>query len=379
MRSLETITGRPEILQTTWLQAETAKIPVSGAGYGGKFSGYGFDSMWTDMSEIVRPTRDGIHGREYISTAVDIGQKPSFLSFNNGEIVSELPPIFSTPMPLIIDMLPDEFQIPKLDSIIADTALNTELIAIYESEKWPLPLKDNEKYLPQIAFYFRADSKMLPADILQKTRMAEIEDSGNIKDRIIELKRIHPGLVVAVRVKLDSNGINRAVELAGRNVEVIHIVADSNGSRIGSAEPLFIKDMIRTIHKTLIENGNRDDVTIIAGGGIALAEHMVKGLLCGTDLVSVELSLLVALECRLCGKCKKGHHCPAKIENVTHSYGVGRMTNLIGAWHDQMVEMMGAMGMRDARRLRGDVGRAMFFEQLEEETFGKLFGTRKQS
>ena len=38
---------------------------------------------------------------------------------------------------------------------------------------------------------------------------------------------------------------------------------------------------------------------------------------------------------------------------------------------------MGAMGMREARRLRGDVGRAMFFENLEEETFGKLFGTRK--
>ena len=29
------------------------------------------------------------------------------------------------------------------------------------------------------------------------------------------------------------------------------------------------------------------------------------------------------------------------------------------------------------RRLRGDVGRAMFFETLEEETFGKLFGKRK--
>ena len=68
----------PDIIQTTWSQAETAKIPVSGAGYRGRFSGEGFDSMWTDMSEIVRPTRDGIHGREYISTAVDIGQKPAF-------------------------------------------------------------------------------------------------------------------------------------------------------------------------------------------------------------------------------------------------------------------------------------------------------------
>jgi ferredoxin len=62
----------PQILSTTWLEAETGKVPVSGAGYRGKFSGPGFDSMWTDMSEIVRPTRDGIHGREYISTSVDI-------------------------------------------------------------------------------------------------------------------------------------------------------------------------------------------------------------------------------------------------------------------------------------------------------------------
>jgi hypothetical protein len=40
---------------------------------------------------------------------------------------------------------------------------------------------------------------------------------------------------------------------------------------------------------------------------------------------------------------------------------------------------MGAMGMREVRRLRGDVGRAMFFEQLEEESFGRLFGQRRES
>ena len=71
----------PEIILSTWFQAETGRIPVSGSGYGGPFSGSGFDSMWTDMSEIVRPTRDGIHGREYISTSVDIGRKLPQLRF----------------------------------------------------------------------------------------------------------------------------------------------------------------------------------------------------------------------------------------------------------------------------------------------------------
>ena len=36
------------------------------------------------------------------------------------------------------------------------------------------------------------------------------------------------------------------------------------------------------------------------------------------------------------------------------------------------------MGIREARRLRGETGRAMFFEDLEAETFGRLFATRVQ-
>jgi ferredoxin len=369
----------PEIIQTTWLQAETAKIPVSGAGYGGKFSGYGFDSMWTDMSEIVRPTRDGIHGREYISSAVDIGKKPPFLDLKGDSATSDLPPLISIPMPLIIDLIPARYSLPRLEAFLAETAYNTGIIAIIDSKKLPLLGRDTDKYLPHLAFYFTVGAPPLPDDIIRKTRLFELEDSEDITDRIKEVKKTYPGIIASARVELDAGGITRAVELAGSGVEVIHVVADENGSELRSENPMFIKDMIRKIHKALIENGRRDDVTIIAGGGIALPEHMAKGLLCGADLVSMELPLLIGLECRLCGECGSGHPCPAEIGEVTANYSVGRMTNLISAWHDQLVEIMGAMGMRDARRLRGDTGRAMFFEQLEEETFGRIFGTRLQA
>ena len=121
----------------------------------------------------------------------------------------------------------------------------------------------------------------------------------------------------------------------------------------------------------------RDEVTLIAGGGIALAEHMAKAIICGADVVSIDLPLMVGLECHLCDHCEPGMPCPARLEEVPLNYAAGRMVNLIAAWHDQLIEVMGAMGMREVRRLRGDVGRAMFFEDLEEETFGKLFGKRK--
>jgi hypothetical protein len=45
----------------------------------------------------------------------------------------------------------------------------------------------------------------------------------------------------------------------------------------------------------------------------------------------------------------------------------------MGAWHSQILEMMGAMGIREARRLRGETGRAIFFDEIDKDIFGKLF------
>jgi hypothetical protein len=233
-------------------------------------------------------------------------------------------------------------------------------------------------YLPNLAFLIEEGMPLPPPDRLRRTRLAEIRDSGNLEQRIRELKAIHPELVVAVRITLDQTGIERAVELGSQPfIEVLHLCADLEGNQAGVTSPRFIKDMVRQVHRKLVESGQRDGMTLIAGGGIALAEHMAKQLLCGADLVSIELPLLVALECRLCHQCVPGEACPARLDQAGFDYAVGRLTNLVGAWHDQLIEMMGAMGIREARRLRGEAGRALFFEDLEEETFGRLFGQRK--
>lgn len=366
----------PEILGTTWLQAETGKVPVSGAGYRGKFSGPGFDSMWTDMSEIVRPTRDGIHGREYISTAVDVGRKPSFLTFNGDKMTSSLSSLLSVPLPVIFDMTSPYHTLPKLEPSIIEAARRTGLIALIDSKKWPLIKDYDEKYLSHIAFHLNPDSHDIPEEILNKTRLVEIPDSNLIDRHIDVIRNIKPDIVVSVRVPLTPQSIDRSMELSGINVEVIHLVADQNGNETGSKNPRFIKDMIREIHGRLIKDEKRDEVTIIAGGGIGLPEHLAKAMICGADLVSINLPLLIALECRLCNSCKPGDYCPAALDkDIDIDYGAGRMTNLMGAWHWQLVEVMGAMGMREARRLRGDVGRAMFYEELQNEIYGPIFST----
>jgi hypothetical protein len=52
--------------------------------------------------------------------------------------------------------------------------------------------------------------------------------------------------------------------------------------------------------------------------------------------------------------------------------------NLMGAWHSQLIEVLGAMGIREVRRLRGEVGRAMFLEDIAREAFGDLCRVSRQ-
>jgi ferredoxin len=368
----------PDIIATTWNQAETAAVPVSGAGYRGKFSGTGFDAMWTDMSEIVRPTRDGINGREYISTGVDIGRKPHNLNFEKGGLMTAMPPLVDIPVPVIIDMMPGRYFFPHLVPIFAAVAAKSGSMVIIDWKNHDLLGAEKDKYLNNIIFYIGKDGALPPADILRKVRLIEIADGADNEKRIKELKTISPSLVAAVRVELNADGVARALELAHKPyIEVLHVVADINGNQTGVEKPRFIKEMMREIHTALVKDGIRDEITIISGGGIALAEHMAKQIICGADLVSIDMPLLIALECRLCHSCRDGFACPADIEKAPADYSIGRMTNLLGAWHHQLLEAMGAMGIREARRLRGETGRALFFEDLEEDTFGRLFGKRK--
>jgi len=55
-------------------------------------------------------------------------------------------------------------------------------------------------------------------------------------------------------------------------------------------------------------------------------------------------------------------------------WGVQRLKNLMASWRDQLLEVLGAMGLREVRRLRGEIGRAMFQKDLEREAFTGITG-----
>jgi ferredoxin len=366
-----------QIINTTWAQAHTGAVPVSGAGYRGPFSGEGFDSIWTDMSEIVRPTRDGIHGREYINTMVELSRRPTRLKFNSDmSLATNIEPILEVPLPVLLQE-PDFGVFSKnelLSMAMAANAVGT-LMFIRPESYTPEFKPYAANLIPLLTRY----NYQYHADLVRNSRMVEIAEVPGIEKDFVELRKIKPGLFISVGVQLNAKAANRALELARTNVDTIHFYASDRSREVGAEKPRYLKDMIREVHLKLVENCLRHKVNLIFSGGIALAEHVAKSLICGGDAVSIDIPLLVALECRLCYRCKEGKTCPVKLGEVDTKWAMQRIENLLCAWHSQLLEVMGAFGIREARRMRGEVGRSMWYEDLERDSFGPIFGTRKVS
>ncbi len=345
--------------------AETGRIPISGAGYGGKFAGEGFDGIWLDMSEIVRPTRDGIHGRETISTAVDVGVGAGSLRFDtSGTLLGALPAWFSLPIPVMLNPLPEPLPGRGATVALAAAAARLGTLSVIA------PSDDGADLAP----YREHVGLLLPAaDDLPaldwQPRYVELEgDPGTLASRIREAEARWPGAVVAARLPLTTNSGAQATELAAAGVRVLHLTADEVG-RDGAGRPL--PDAIREVHTTLVEGGLRDAVTVIVSGGIAAAEHVAKAIACGADLVAVDFVTLIAW-----GTSLWADRGTSPIEDPAFDavWGAQRIVNLMNAWRDQLLEALGAMGMREVRRLRGDVGRTIW-HSVEEASFrGRLGG-----
>jgi hypothetical protein len=214
--------------------------------------------------------------------------------------------------------------------------------------------------------------------LIQQSRVVELAFDNAIEDTIHHIRKIKSDIILMVRIPLDADAASRALELSALEVDTLHFYSDEHGNELNAEHPRFLKEMIREVHLALVNSFVRQRINLVFSGGIAMAEHMAKAIICGADGVIVDIPLLIALECRLCYRCRKDLSCPAKIDNtIDPQWGSQRMINLIGAWHNQLIEVMGAMGIREARRLRGEVGRSMWFEDLEMESFGPIFGKRK--
>ncbi len=351
----------PDIVDAVLYEAATGRVPVHGAGYRGAFGGQGWDGMWTDMSEIVRPTRDGIHGREFISTAVDLGEKPAFLTLDvSGRPAGEVPRVICLPIPFLFDLPPQSAESPTLYRALINAAEAIQSLAVVPISRVLELRLSSARVVPLVA----------PAEVDALEQLASpplvVELDGWDEDAYRRLRERHPTALTCVRLPYDAD----VISLARQGLRLFHLTADYHG-RTGHG---FALDAIRRVHHALVAEGLREQVTLIGSGGIVAAEHVAKAIICGLDAVALDTTPMIALQGRFRGECIDHRSATVELPEFRSDWAAQRLKNLAASWRDQTLEVLGAMGLREVRRLRGELGRAMFQADLEREAFAGIEG-----
>ena len=351
-------------VDTLSYEVEEGSIPVKGAGYRGKFGGQGWDGMWTDMSEIVRPTRDGIHGREFISTMIDIGYKPNFLSFDElGQPVGPTPNMISIPLPMLFDVASPAMANTELWKSAASAAEEIGSLAVIPLDAVSQLGLHGEHVVPLVNVGDEEKFVSLPTP-----RLIELNGWDEALYDFIHQK--FPDALISLRMPFSTS--EELLEYAKKGIHVFHFLADFHGR---NPEGKFVLDLIRETHALFVKAGIREEVTLLGSGGMIAAEHMPKAILCGLDAVALDTPLVVALQGKFDGECADRNASRFTFPRKLNSdWGKQRLMNLAASWRDQLLEISGAMGIRETRRMRGEMGRAMLMSTLEADAFEGVVG-----
>ena len=347
------------------MEAENGMVPVRGAGYRGKFGGEGWDGMWTDMSEIVRPTRDGIHGREFISTVVDIGFRPNFLEFDpQQKITGRKPAVISIPLPIIFDLPPVSLADRIYCQTTAAAAEAVETLAFIPMEI----LLENEIKGNHIVPVVKLGQETAMGMLDFQPQMVELDGWDEVVYNAVH--KAFPGAIISLRLPFTSaKNLSKYLE---KGIHTFHLLANYHGR---GEDGKFVLDLIREVHTGFVALGNRQEVTLLGSGGIISAAHIPKAILCGLDAIVLDTPVVAALQGQFHGECASREASEFSLpKNFDPLWGTQRLMNLTASWRDQLLEISGAMGLREIRRMRGEMGRAMFMRELEAAAFEGVSG-----
>ncbi len=180
------------------------------------------------------------------------------------------------------------------------------------------------------------------------------------------IKTINPMALVSVKVSTPTDVDMVAVGSYHAGAHIIHLDGSYGGT--GAAPDVAKKNIampieyaIPKVHAFLLEEGIRNEVTLIASGGIRTAYDVAKAIALGADGVVTGTSELVALECVRCHNCERGRGCARGIATTDQElvglmdleWGTQRIINMLHCWRDQLREILYRFGLDSIRRLVG--------------------------
>jgi glutamate synthase domain-containing protein 2 len=180
------------------------------------------------------------------------------------------------------------------------------------------------------------------------------------------IKHINRRALVSSKVSTPTDVDMVAIGSYAAGTHIVHIDGGYGGT--GAAPDIAKKNIampieyaIDKVHCFLKAEGVRDNITLIASGGIRTAHDIAKAIALGADGVVVGTSELVALGCVRCTRCESGRGCPRGIattdpvlsKKMDVEWGTQRIINLYNAWRIELVDILVRLGMRSISELRG--------------------------
>jgi glutamate synthase domain-containing protein 2/NAD-dependent dihydropyrimidine dehydrogenase PreA subunit len=380
----------PDLILSTWYQAETGKIPPGHLEYKTGASGGGFDKL-----ELVFPKEIDEIPEEEITTTIPLNRRDE----ERYKVEIDVPwygggmSFGSTALNVMIARAkasktantftstgeggyPDAL-IPYDDHII--TQIATGLFGVREETiqrvrivefKYAQGAKPGlgghllgEKVTPEVA---KMREAVVGSSLFSPFPFHSVYSIEDHKKHVDWIKEINPKGLVSVKVSTPTDVDMVAIGSYYAGAHIVHLDGSYGGT--GAAPNIAKKNIampieyaIPKVHKFLCEEGVRDKITLIASGGIRSAYDVAKAIALGADGCVIGTAELIALECVKCGNCESGRGCvrgiattdPELSKMIDTGWATQRLINLYSSWRTQLVGILKRLGMRSIKELVG--------------------------
>ncbi len=392
-------------IRDIYKQAKTGGILLAGMGNDKPYPVY-WDRILLNASQVTNPSIDPL--REPMELRTFLGRKPDMLRIKGREPDGELPPQLELQTPIMFSAM--SFGSISLNASKALAMAASEL-GIYcntgeggfhrelrqygsntivqvasgrfgvDSEYLnagaAIEIKIGQGAKPGIGGHLPGEkvgedvsqTRMIPlgSDAISPAPHHDIYSIEDLRQLIFSLKEATDyQKPVSVKIAAVHNAAAICSGIARAGADIIAI----DGYRGGTgAAPTRIRDnvgipvefAIAAVDQRLRDEGIRNQVSLVAGGGIRNSSDIVKAVALGADAVYIGTSALVAMGCHVCQRCYTGRcnwgiatQDPNLTKRLNPEIAYRRLVNLITAWSHEIKEMLGGMGINAIESLRGN-------------------------
>jgi len=391
-----------------WKQAETSGIMLTGMGNDLPWLNV-FDHLLIDACQVTNPSIDPL--REPMELRTYLGKKPAKLKVgkDDGHYRLETPVAKNLKLDVPIMFSPMSYGAVSLNThralaIAAErlgTVMNTGEGGLHK-ELYPygdhiivqcasgrfgvhseylnagvaVEIKIGQGAKPGIGGHLPGEkigrdvssTRMIPVgtDALSPAPHHDIYSIEDLRQLIYALKEASGYKPLSVKIATVHNVAAICSGIARAGADIIYL----DGFRGGSgATPTVIRDHVgipleialAVVDERLRQEGIRNEVSIIAAGGIRCAADVAKAIALGADAVAIGTAALIALGCRVCQKCYTGNcswgictQRPELTARLDPDWGAERLVNLVNSWAHELQEVLGALGVNAIESLRGN-------------------------